>query len=123
MRPIRNSRAFALVATLVILVAISVLIIAYVTTMRTERTASHNDAERRLAQSLAQSTLNRLLADNIGAFSAYEVDSSTKLPTPATDALYNAENPPEGLFRIEPQKNISTANHLVRLSEKKMGPE
>lgn len=123
MRPVQKAEGFALVVTLAILVAICVLIVAYVTTMRTERVAAHNDSERRLAQGLAQSTLNRLLADNIGAFEPFKVNTTSKLPTPETNDIYNAENPPKGLFKIEPQADISTVNHLVRLSRAKSNGE
>jgi hypothetical protein len=116
MKSVQPARGFALVITLVILVAVCVLIVAFVSTMRTERAAAHNDGERRTAQSLAQSSLNRILADHIGAFQPFAVDATTKLPTPETEQLYYADAPPSGLFRIEPQPEISPANHLVRLS-------
>jgi hypothetical protein len=116
MRPASPSRGFALVITLVILVAISILIVAFVSMMRTERAASHNDVERRTAQSLAESSLNRILADHIGAFQPFNVDAATKLPTAQTEQLYYPDAPAAGLFRIEPQAEISSANHLVRIS-------
>ncbi len=54
MKTASSQKAFALVSTLAILVMVVILITAFVTTMRTERQASHNYSEHKQAQALAQ---------------------------------------------------------------------
>ena len=120
-----SRQGFALVATLAVLVMVVILITAFVTTMRTERQASHNYAEHKQAQALAHSMLNRLIAENTApilsggtALKPYTLKTSdgSQLPDDDTKATYLADPPEPGIYGIEPQADVSTANHLVRLS-------
>lgn len=120
-----RSEAFALISTLALLVIIAILITAFVSTMRTERIASHNYSEYKQAQALAQTTLNRLIAENTAPILSngqplkpYTLrNDGSKQPDNETTANYITADPPEpGIFRMEPQSGISTANHLLRLS-------
>lgn len=124
MKSLPRSKGFALVATLAILVVAVILITAFVATMRTERKASSNYASHKQAQALAQSLLNRLVAENTApiladgdALAPYRLASDgSQLPDPETRTNYLSATPEPGIYRIEPQAGISTANHLVRLS-------
>jgi type II secretory pathway pseudopilin PulG len=118
-------RGFALVSTLAVLVMVVILITAFVTTMRTERQASHNYSEHKQAQSLAHSVLNRLIAENTApiltngvALKPYTLNTNdgSQLPDDDTKDNYLADPPQPGIYGIEPQSDISTTNHLVRLS-------
>ncbi len=68
--------------------------------------------------------LNRLVAENTApiltngvALKAYTLRTDgSQLPDDATKTNYLAQNPAPGIFGIKPQADISTANHLVRLS-------
>lgn len=120
----RRKNAFALVATLAVLVMVVILITAFVSTMRTERIASHNYSAHRQAEALAQSVLNRLVAENTAPIlsngqplKAYTLRTDgSQLPDDDTKTSYLSDTPEPGIFRIEPQADISTTNHLVRLS-------
>ena len=120
-----SRKGFALVSTLAVLVMAVILITAFVTTMRTERQASHNYSEHKQAQALAQSVLNRLVAENTApiltngvALKAYTLRTSdgSQLPDDDTKANYLADSPQPGIYGIAPQADLSTTNHLVRLS-------
>lgn len=124
MKSASSQKAFALVSTLAILVMVVILITAFVTTMRTERQASHNYSEHKQAQALAQSMLNRLVAENTAPvltngvpLKAYTLRTDgSQLPDNDTQTTYLSENPAPGIYDIKPQADISTTNHLVRLS-------
>ncbi|MDQ3621146.1 MAG: hypothetical protein M3463_01450 [Verrucomicrobiota bacterium] len=130
--PPPNDRAFALISTLAVLVIVSVLVVAYATTMRSERSASENFAERERAQAIAQGMLNRILADHATPpvaggkrLERFTVDDNTKLPTPETEEVYYANKPAPGIYKMEPlegeEETVSRSNHLVRISQPKDG--
>lgn len=116
---------FALVSTLAILVMVAILVTAFVSMMRTERKASHNYAEYKRAQALAQGTLHRLLAENAAPVLTngspllpytLRTDGSG-LPNEETRKNYLTNATPEpGIFNLEPLPGLSTANNLVRMS-------
>ena len=121
----RSSRGFALISALAVLTILVILVVAFATTMRTERSASQNFLERERAQAVGQAMLNRIMADHaapevsqggkVKPLSPFEVDEKSKLPTPATETAY-IKDPAMGVYVIEPMKEVSNDNKLIRIS-------
>lgn len=135
-----QKNGFALISTLAVLVVVSVLVVAYTSTVRTERSASQNFSERERADAIGQAMVSRLLADHAapevpaagsGAsnrLKPFAVDEGTNgngtfLPTPETLANYFAVNPLPGIYSMRRQSNLSADNGLVRISQPEVGSE
>lgn len=58
------SRGFALVATLAILVVVTIFLVAFASTMRTERAASQNFVDRDRAEAIGLGMINRIMAEH-----------------------------------------------------------
>ncbi len=124
-QPPRSSRGFALISALAVLTILVILVVAFATTMRTERSASQNFLERERAQAIGQAMLNRIMADHaapvlkqggaVKALAPFTVNATTKLPDAATQTAY-IDNPAMGVYVIEPMKEVSSTNRLVRIS-------
>ncbi|HEX8295613.1 MAG TPA: hypothetical protein VF593_04900 [Chthoniobacteraceae bacterium] len=130
---------FALISTLAVLVVVSILVVAYTSTVRTERSASQNFSERERADAIGQAMVSRLLADHAAPevpgssttgdnrLKPFAVDEGTGtnpgtlLPTAATANTYYAENPLPGIYSMRRQTNLSGANGLVRISQPEIG--
>jgi type II secretory pathway pseudopilin PulG len=122
-----RDQGFALVGTLAVLVVVTILVVAYSSTMRTERAASENYAEYDRAQALAQGMLNRILADHatpqisnqvLRAYDAHAYyDSEKAQPRPSSPYLTTDPEDALKIFTMEPTPGIKTANGLVRISK------
>ncbi|MGV3533768.1 MAG: hypothetical protein ACO1QR_15480, partial [Chthoniobacteraceae bacterium] len=125
----RSSRGFALISALAVLTILVILVVAFATTMRTERSASQNFLERERAQAVGQAMLNRIMADHaapevsqggkVKPLAPFEVDEKSKLPTAATETAY-IKDPAMGVYVIEPMKEVSSDNKLIRISMPKV---
>jgi type II secretory pathway pseudopilin PulG len=126
----RRNKGFALVGTLAVLVVVTILVVAYSSTMRTERAASENFAEYDRAQAIAHGMLNRILADHATPQLSTEVlepyeeyyNDTKALPDPNSPyiAPRNVDDARK-IFIMEPTPGIKTDaddwNGLVRISK------
>ena len=117
---------------------LAILVTAFTVAMRTERSASHNFAERERAQAIANGMLHRILADQSAPYIAltgsflgpFVTDSNTQLPTTSSSSTYLADETVQGNYAMLTQiytmppspvdssgkPLVSSSNHLVRLS-------
>lgn len=130
-----RGRGFALLATLTILAAISLLTVAFMALMRTEERAADNFAQRERAVTLAHGMLHRIMADLAspeiqvhgggGRLNPFAVDDYSKLPTPETAATYHMARSPANRTALQriytmPPTDLApvrnSTNGLVRVS-------
>jgi len=92
-----GSRGFALIAVLITLALVTILVVGYLSVVRTERSASQNFNDHNSAESIAMGVLNRLMAEhavpkiNGKPLAPFLVDGTSANPTglPTSDTINN----------------------------------
>lgn len=105
-------RGFALIATLAILVVVTILLVAFATTMRTERAASQNFVDRDRAEAIAHGMLDRIVAEH----AAPRVNGAPLKPFKVNDGTNGT--PPTGL-----PDDLTAENYFAAGNDPLTGPK